>query len=240
MKLKYDLHIHSALSPCADNEMTPYNIVMLASMLEIDVLAITDHNSILNCEAAAKHAKDVGIMFFSGVEINTAEEIHMIALFCEVCDAENFYKEFYETIPPIENDIAAFGDQQIMNEEDEVIGEEPRLLINASYLSIFEATEMVKRYNGYAFPAHIDRSSYSVISSLGAIPPECEFTALELAYPDNLEKWQGRIENFENYSIIKNSDAHNLENLYSKEGYIELSEEPTKENFIKKLLNIKK
>ncbi len=239
MKLKYDLHIHSALSPCADNEMTPYNIVMLASMLEVDVLAITDHNSILNCAAAAKHAQDVGILFFPGLEINTAEEIHMVALFCVLTDAENFYKEFYETIPPIKNDIAAFGDQQIMNESDEVVSEEERLLINASALSIFEAIELVKKYNGYVFPAHIDRSSYSVISSLGAIPPECGFTALELAYPDNLEKWQGRIEDFESYEIIRNSDAHNLENLYSKEGYIELTEEVTKENFIKKLLNIK-
>ncbi|MDO5479206.1 MAG: histidinol-phosphatase, partial [Clostridia bacterium] len=27
MKLYYDLHIHSALSPCGDNDMTPNNIV---------------------------------------------------------------------------------------------------------------------------------------------------------------------------------------------------------------------
>ncbi len=237
MRIKYDLHIHSALSPCADNDMTPYNIVMLASMLEVDVLALTDHNSVLNCRAVAKHCEDVGITFFPGIEINTAEEIHMVALFYTLSDAESFYSEFYPTIPPIKNDIAAFGDQQIIDENDEVIGEEERLLINASALSIVEITELVRRYNGVVFPAHIDRSSYSVISSLGAIPPECCFTALELAYPDNLEKWQGRIEDFDSYKIIKNSDAHRLEDLYSKGGETTLSESFTKESFVKKLLS---
>ena len=43
--MHYDLHIHSCLSPCADDSMTPHNICNMAKIKGLDLIAVTDHNS---------------------------------------------------------------------------------------------------------------------------------------------------------------------------------------------------
>ena len=48
----YDLHIHSCLSPCGDNDMTPNNLVQMALLSGCDVIALTDHNTCRNAPAA--------------------------------------------------------------------------------------------------------------------------------------------------------------------------------------------
>ena len=60
MKISYDLHLHSCLSPCADDDMTPYNIAGMAMLLGLQLLALTDHNSAKNCPAFFSACREYG------------------------------------------------------------------------------------------------------------------------------------------------------------------------------------
>ena len=86
-----DLHVHSCLSPCGDEDMTPGNIAGMAVLNGLDIVALTDHNSSKNCPAFFAQAKAQGIIPVAGMELTTAEDIHMICLFRTLEDALSFH-----------------------------------------------------------------------------------------------------------------------------------------------------
>jgi len=127
MKVKADLHIHSCLSPCGDNDMTPCNIVNMAKLLGYDMIALTDHNSCLNCEAAIDAGKKAGLTVVPGMELCTAEEIHCVCLFEDLKKANEFSSYIRTTMPDIDNKPEIYGEQRIMNSDDTLKGyEKPR------------------------------------------------------------------------------------------------------------------
>lgn len=211
MEIYYDFHIHTALSPCGDNDMTPNNIVNMAMIKGLDAIAITDHNSCGNVRSAIKAAGD-GLLVVPGMEIETAEEVHMVALFPDVETAEKMESIIIDSCPPVMNRPEIFGNQYYMNENDEVVGEEERLLVTASGLDIYEVVDKVTALGGVVYPAHIDRSSYSVLSNLGFIPPDLKFGAVEItsANRETMEK------DYLDYGIITSSDAHYLWDISEK------------------------
>ena len=208
--MRYDLHIHSALSPCGDNDMTPNNIANMAALKGLEVIALTDHNTSKNCPAFLAAAKEAGIAALCGMELNTAEEIHAICLFPTLERAMGFDAYVYERLPDFKNDVSIFGEQRLLNENDEIVGYEPRLLINATQISIMELPALMLEFGGVCFPAHIDRSSYSILSSLGMIPPECGFTAYEIKDEAKTPELLPLIPNADTAIILHNSDAHYL------------------------------
>lgn len=133
-----DLHIHSCLSPCGDEEMTPYNLVNMAKVMGLDILALTDHNSSLNCPAAARAAEEAGIAFVPGMELTTSEEVHVVCLFPDVDSALAFSGYVAERLPKIKNRLDIFGEQLIMDDRDGILGREENLLSTASFISIGE------------------------------------------------------------------------------------------------------
>ena len=135
MELYYDLHIHSCLSPCGDNDMTPANIVGMAAVKGLDVIAVTDHNSCKNCEAAMAAGEEYGVLVVPGMEICTAEEVHAVCLFPDLSRAMEFDRLVHDQLPPVKNRPDIFGDQQIYGCDDRICGEEPWLLINACQIS---------------------------------------------------------------------------------------------------------
>lgn len=224
MRLYYDLHIHSCLSPCGDNDMTPWNLVNMAKILGLDIIALTDHNSCGNCCSAMKVGESIGITVVPGMELCTAEEVHCVCLFDDITKAEAFGEHVKTTMPPVKNREEIFGEQLLMDEGDGILGKEETLLTTASGISIDSLPELVKEYGGVCFPAHIDRESYSVLSSLGDFPPELNVNAFELT-PRADEKYY--FENYESLNgkrILRSSDAHYLENMREKEFYLELEE----------------
>lgn len=223
MKLYYDLHIHSALSPCGDNDMTPNNIVNMSYIKGLDVIAITDHNTCGNAEAAIKAAGD-NILVIPGMEIETSEEIHVVSYFSDIERAKEAEKIVKEHLPFIENDISIYGNQFYMDEEDEITGEEKSLLVTATTLDIYEVFRLVKSCGGVAVPAHIDKQSYSVLSNLGFIPDDIDITTVEITprRRNLLEK------EYAKYNILSNSDAHYLENILEREFYIDITEKNAK------------
>lgn len=224
MKLYYDLHLHSCLSPCGDNDMTSYNLVNLAKIFGYDIIALTDHNSCLNCESAMKVGEKAGITVVPGMELCTSEEIHNVCLFPSLEKAMAFSDYIRGTLPPIANREKIFGEQLIMDEGDGILGKEELLLTTASGVSISELNELVDKYDGVCYPAHIDRNSYSIISALGDFPPEVESRCFELTPNAKAEEYFEKYPATKGKLIIRSSDAHYLENMREPEFMIDLPE----------------
>ena len=211
--LYYDLHLHSCLSPCGDEDMTPANIVGMAAVKGLDVIALTDHNSCKNCPAAIYHGQKYGVIVIPGMELCTAEEVHVICLFPELEAALLFYRYVYDRLQAIENDERIFGRQQIMDETDTVIGTVKKLLINATDIAFDETFSLVSSYGGIAYPAHIDKASTSLLSNLGFVPPDSTFTCAEIHDFRNLHTIQKQHPYFLGCRMISSSDAHYLEDI---------------------------
>lgn len=207
----YDLHIHTCLSPCGDDDMTPANIVGMSALKGLNVIAITDHNSCKNCAAAMTLAKEYNITVIPGMELTTQEEVHVVCLFPTLEEAMAFDHYVEEHLLPIPNRPETFGKQQIMNENDEITGEYPTLLISATDISFDDVFELLKPYRGIMIPAHIDKNSFSMLSNLGFAPPDCLFTAFELKDIKNLHKIAAENPTLLGKKMISNSDAHYLE-----------------------------
>ena len=224
MKLYYDLHIHSCLSPCGDNDMTPYNLVNMAKLLGYDIIALTDHNSCQNCETAMEIGRKVGVTVVPGMELCTSEEIHCICLFPTLKKAQTFSDYIYGTLPRVKNKEKIFGEQLMVDCEDNIIGKEEILLTTASSVSIDFLPELVEKYGGVCYPAHIDRSSYSIISSLGDFSADLRVNCFELTPKADEKEYLGRYPATKGKRIIRSSDAHYLENMREAEFYVQLSE----------------
>ena len=220
MKLYYDFHIHSALSPCGDNDMTPNNLINMSIITGIDAVALTDHNACENVRAAAAVAGDK-IIFIPGMEVETSEEVHIVTLFPTADAAEEMQRILVDSSPFIPNRPEIFGNQYIMDENDEICGEIDRMLVTASGLDIYTVVAAAKDLGGIAYPAHIDRESYSVLSNLGFIPPDLDISAVEITEKSRTAL-EGEYSN--RYNIITSSDAHYLWDISERNHYIEVSD----------------
>ena len=229
MRIYYDLHIHTALSPCAGNDMTPNDIVNMAVLKGLDVIAVTDHNSSKNCRAVMDAAKSSNLLVIPGMELCTAEGIHVLCLLPDIDAAEKFDRTVLEGMPQIKNRLEIFGEQMILDSRDNVIGQEEILLSNDSALSLGEAQKIVLEPSGVCVPAHIDRPSHSIISALGTIPPEYGFKAVEVSKYGNDRDFDYGMR------ILKNSDAHSLGDINEREHFLEVTE-LTAKNVIKCLV----
>ena len=220
MKLYYDFHIHSALSPCGDNDMTPNNLINMSIIKGLDAVALTDNNACENVRAAAAVAGDK-IIFIPGMEVETSEEVHIVTLFPTADAAEEMQRILTDSSPYIPNRPEIFGNQYIMDENDEICGEIDRMLVTASGLDIYTVVAAAKDLGGIAYPAHIDRESYSVLSNLGFIPPDLDISAVEIT-----EKSRAALggEYSNRYNIITSSDAHYLWDISERNHYIEVSD----------------
>ncbi len=236
MKYYYDLHLHSCLSPCGDMDMTPNNIVNMAKLLGLDVIALTDHNTSLNCEAAMKAGEKIGLLVIAGMELTTSEDIHAVCLFPTLEKALKWNDYVDNHRIKIKNKPDIYGRQVIMNENDEETGETEHLLIPATDISIMSAHKLVKDFGGVCYPAHIDRDSLSILSVLGEIDESCGFTTAELADKTRLSALRAQHPILNTLKIVTNSDAHYLENMREAENFIELPE-LTAENVIEYLDN---
>ncbi|MBR4030108.1 MAG: phosphoesterase [Clostridia bacterium] len=216
MKFYYDLHIHSALSPCGDMDMTPNNIVNMSVLKGLDIIAVSDHNSVGNVRAVMKVAEDKPITVVPAMEIETLEEVHVLCLFPDVESAESAEAELKAKFTSVINRPEIFGEQAYMNSKDEITGYEDHLLVTATNLSIDDVKELADRNGGVAIPAHVDRSSYSVLSNLGVLP-DIGFCTVEVSKKSSPDSY-----NYLRKKIIQNSDAHYLWDISERENSFEL------------------
>jgi PHP family Zn ribbon phosphoesterase len=200
MRFVADLHTHSCLSPCGDLSMSPRRIAREASKKGLSLIALTDHNSALNCPAFSEACKKEGISALFGIEVTTVEEIHVLALFPSVEQALVLGEQIARNLPRVAYDPERHGDQVYVNEREEILGEVETYLGVGTYFSLEELSRIVQSMEGLFIPSHIDRPVNSLLSQLGRIP-ELPYSALEIT------RWPPPVSS-RNLVFISNSDAH--------------------------------
>lgn len=211
-RFECDFHIHSTLSPCASLEMSPRNIVLRAKEVGLHIIAITDHNMVENGLYAAGLGRATGLLVIFGMELQTREEIHLIALFGDSKVALDFQDETYALLPDVKNDVPHFGDQVVVDESDKIIRFEERLLLNSVQISLDDAVARVKELGGLVIASHIDSPTYSIISQLGFVPDNIPLDALEIRNRRNLPEVLPFVVP-KHIPIVSFSDAHYLNDL---------------------------
>jgi hypothetical protein len=222
-KYYYDLHIHSCLSPCGSDDNTPNNIAGMAKLCGLDIVALTDHNTCKNCPAFFEAALNYDIVPIAGMELTTAEDIHVVCLFENLSDAMAFDEEIDKRRIKIKNRIDIFGNQFVLDGKDNIIGEDENLLSNATTVSLEEVPSLVESFGGIAYPAHIDRQANGVIEVLGTFPETPHFDIVEINRREKVDEY---VEKYKLYDkrVVISSDAHYLENIRDKENFFELDE----------------
>lgn len=233
-KYFYDLHVHSCLSPCGDDDNTPYNLAGMAALLGLQIMALTDHNTCRNCPAFFKACKQYGIIPVAGMELTTAEDIHIICLFETLQDALAFEESIEDRRTVFPNRVDIYGEQMVLGEDDRLIETVENFLPVATSISLDEVPELVERFSGVCYPAHIDREANGIISTLGTLPPSPRFSCVEFHFGKNIEEYE------EKYDLPKTkvvcSDAHYLTDIRDAENFFMLPDEPYSGDAVRKEL----
>lgn len=208
-----DLHIHSCLSPCAELSMTPRGIVEKAASLGINILAVCDHNSGENVGVTIDLGRQKGISVIAGMEITSAEEVHVLGLFRDTEMLLRMQNIVYEHLQPGENDEDTFGMQVVVNAVDEVMDFNRRLLIGATGLSVNRIVDIIHELGGIAIASHIDREGFGIIGQLGFISPEIHFDALEISGRTSFDEALRCYHQYRHFPWISSSDAHHVEDI---------------------------
>jgi len=211
-KYKADLHIHSCLSPCGDWDMSPKKIIKKSREVGLDLIAICDHNTVENAGVAMREGARQGVRVLPGMEICSKEEVHILALFEKLDQALDMQSYVYANLPG-ENKPEVFGCQVVANENDEVLGENPRLLIGATRLGLHGIVEKTHELGGLSFCCHVDRPAYGIINQLGFIPADLALDGVEVSRRVKLADAYKTIAGIEKFSCITTSDAHFLADI---------------------------
>ena len=211
-RYRYDFHVHSCLSPCGDADNTPNNIAGMAYLNGINIMALTDHNTSRNCPAFFAAARRYGLVPVAGMELTTSEDIHAVCLFERLEDALAFNDEVDTRRVRIKNREDIFGEQLILDENDNVMGREEDLLINATTIALDEAPILAAKYGGSCYPAHIDKQANGAIEILGDFP---HYAGFRIAEMHDRKKIQTYVETYglQGMRIMVSSDAHYLHQL---------------------------
>ncbi len=234
-KYYYDLHTHSCLSPCGDADSTPASIAGMAKLAGLDIIALTDHNTSKNCPAFFEAANAYGIIPVAGMELTTSEDIHAVCLFENLEDAMRFDEFVDSRRMKIDNRPDIFGEQLILDADDNVIGSLDKLLTVATDISIDDARSVVEDFGGVCYPAHIDRDANGIIAVLGTLPPDTDFTRFEIRDGERREEFASRY-GIDKDRFIISSDAHYLEGLKDKENFLMLDCDGNEAEAVRKAL----
>ncbi|MCL2800548.1 MAG: PHP domain-containing protein [Treponema sp.] len=205
-----DLHNHSCLSPCGSLELSPRRLLEIGAAKGIKLIALTDHNSSLNCPAFAKLCPKYGVIPVYGMEAATSEEIHVLCLFTSLQASMDFNEYAYSILTPFPNNPEKTGDQVYVDEDDNIEGEVENYLISPLDISIDNIGAKIIEYGGIVIPAHVDRPAFSMTSQLGIVV-DGPWTALEcVRIPPAVN---GLPLDTLNYPLITSSDAHFSEHV---------------------------
>lgn len=232
-KYYYDFHVHSCLSPCADDDNTPNNIAGMATLNGLQVVALTDHNTCRNCPGFFTAAKKQGIIPIAGMELTTAEDIHIIFLFERLEDALLFDEEVNKRRILFENRVDVYGEQYIMDGDDEVVGTDPYLLSNATTITVEECPALAEKFGGICYPAHVDRQANGIIATLGTFPDIKGFKCCEFHDADKTEEYLNSYP-IGSRKIIISSDAHYLWDLRDENDFFLIDDEPYSSELVRK------
>ncbi|MEW6621840.1 MAG: PHP domain-containing protein [Bacillota bacterium] len=213
--VRADLHVHSCLSPCANNNMVPLKVLQACYERQVNMVAITDHNSVGNAASfieAARIFKEGAIKVIPGLEVQSREEVHVICLFSEMDMAKKCQEVVDQYLPNTKCKSELFGDQLLVDPEGYVVGSEERLLLNSLDLSVDQIVEIVCSLEGLAIAAHVDRPYYSLHALLGFVPQDLHLAAVEISARANPAECVQKM-NLGQFAVISSSDAHYLKDV---------------------------
>ncbi len=206
-----ELHVHTVLSPCAQVEMIPPLIVQTAAEKDIQIIAITDHNSVANAASVQKAAKQYNLTVLPGVELQTREEVHILCIFDTIKQSLQFQECIDRNLPDQVNQPDFFGEQFIVDETGDFIQRENRLLLNSVNISINEAATIVDKLEGLFIPAHVNRKGFGLLANLGFVPTDCSFDALEISRHLDHRDATNKFPQIKGYPLVQNGDVHGLD-----------------------------
>ncbi len=192
--------------------MRPPAIVAEAVEKGLAMIAICDHNSAGNV-AAVQAAAGRSLAVIAGIEITTAEEVHVLGLFPGAWAARAVGDEVLATLPDASAASARFGQGLLLDSAGAVVGREPKLLSGSSTLDLNAAIELIHRRNGLAIAAHVDRPAFGVLGQLGVFPEDARFDGVELSAAGLRAASQipdSRFQIPEGMPVVSGSDAHSL------------------------------
>lgn len=210
---KADLHIHTVLSPCGDLEMSPSAIVKHALARGLDMIAISDHNTTRQVKVTQKIGRENGLFVLGGVEVTSQEETHCLCYFADDAQLDEFQEFLDAHLPPIPNDEDRFGYQLIVDEDDEIVGEEEYHLLNAIDVDLDGIYDEVHRIGGLFVPAHINKGTTSLMSQLGFVPPDLKADGLEINFRTTKAEQLKKFAYLKRFNFITDSDAHFIDNV---------------------------
>lgn len=227
MRFYYDFHIHSDLSPCGNGDMTPNNIINMSLIKGLNIISVTDHNSTENLPALMEVSKETSLMVIPGIEVTTKEEVHVLSYFKDLKNAMEFGRIIYDSLPYVKNNSEIFGDQNIYNSNDQIIGTVEKLLINASSYTIEDVYSLAKKYNGVMIPAHINKMTNGILGVLGFMPFNLKIDFVEVYSKSPINN-----KIIEKYKVLNNSDAHQLIDISEAINYFELNDANSVYNYL--------
>jgi len=216
--------------------MSPRRVVKKAIEKRLDMIAICDHNSAENVAAAQQCATGTALAVLGGIEVMSAEEVHVTALFDRARDLLRLQRLVYERLPDALNRADVFGEQIIANQGDEVVGYNKRMLIGATTVTLEDLVDRIHQFGGLAIASHVDRESFGIIGTLGFIPPGLRLDAVEISSHIGRAEALRRFPELAAFPVVSSSDAHYLDDIGKRTtGY--LLESPTVQELMLALTN---
>jgi len=212
-RFRTDLHLHTCLSPCGELSMSPRAVVDRARTAGLDIIAVTDHNTTENAAAVIAAARGMELAVLPGIELTTAEEVHILGLFDPGADLGPFQAAVYGNLPDIPAKKKFVKDQVLVDAEDYVTGFSPRCLFGATLFSVHDAVGLIHGHGGLAIACHVDRDSFSIISQLGFIPPGLGLDAVEISPRLTIAEARQALGPFDPLPMVRFSDAHKPEEI---------------------------
>jgi len=193
--------------------MSPRLILEQAVQKELNLISITDHNTVQHSILACKLSEDMPIRVIPGVELTSREEVHLLAYFLNVEALLKMEKEIDNSLPEKKNNSRIFGNQLYYDLKGEIIGIDDALRQVALNIGLDNLVDFVHSIDGIAIPAHIDKDRFSLLSQLGFLDREANFDAVEISK----FKWRKRKfqlgDTWDGFPVIAGSDSHGVEDI---------------------------
>ncbi|MBN1541654.1 PHP domain-containing protein [candidate division KSB1 bacterium] len=210
---KADLHIHTVLSACAELSMGPKDIVEAALRADLNLIAITDHNSTENIAAVIGAARGTKLTVLPGMEVSTSDQIHLVCLFPDMKTAIDFQNFIYAHLQQGHYDEDLYGPQIVCDHRDHIVEKNCKLLMFGIRASVRLVAQETARLGGLIYPAHIDRHAYSIYRHHSSLPFDIHFDAVELSTHGDSAQMIKEHPELEKYSFVFASDAHDISDI---------------------------
>ncbi|MBE3127309.1 MAG: histidinol-phosphatase [Candidatus Atribacteria bacterium] len=193
--------------------MSPQLILEQAVQKELNLISITDHNTVWHSILACKLSEYMSIQVIPGVELTSREEVHLLAYFPNIEALLKMGEEIDNYLPRKKNNSRVFGNQLYYDLNGEITGIDETLRQVALNIGLDNLVDFVHSIEGIAVPAHIDKDRFSLLSQLGFLDQEADYDAVEASkFKWRKEKFQlGNI--WSGFPVIAGSDSHGIEDI---------------------------